>query len=186
MLVAISGAQGSGKSTILAELEARGYPVVQRKTSRSILSDWSKTLDEINDDPLLSMKFQDEILARKIADEQAAVEHDHLHFTERTYMDLFVYTLVNLGKFNAYSSWLDEYYEQCVEAQRSYSKIFYLRSGMFNVVDDGVRGSNGHYSNMVDLLLLHYTQRSVNHSRVGIISTPDISERVNQILVELA
>ena len=40
MLVAVSGSQGSGKSTILAEIKKLGFRTVERKTSRSILTDW--------------------------------------------------------------------------------------------------------------------------------------------------
>jgi len=65
MLVAISGAQGSGKSTVIHELEKAGHPVVTRKTSRSLLSDWGKTLDQVFSDTDLTVQFQDELLRRK-------------------------------------------------------------------------------------------------------------------------
>jgi len=44
MLIAISGSQGCGKSTVLKELKDRGYNVTERKTARSILNDWGVTL----------------------------------------------------------------------------------------------------------------------------------------------
>lgn len=178
MLITISGAQGCGKSTILERVEALGYPVIQRKTSRSILAEWNKTLDEINDDPILSKAFQDEILARKIQDEAEAVASDQIFFTERTYMDLFVYTLINLGKFNEHSEWLDAYYQKCLAAQTTYSKVFYVKSGLFQVVHDGVRGSNGHYSRLVDLVLEDYTIKSVDRDRIHIIDVANVADRV--------
>lgn len=181
MLYAVSGAQGCGKSTVIAALEEKGYPVVSRKTSRSILSEWGMTLDQINDDVDLSMKFQYEIIERKALDELEAIKSDAVWFTERTYMDLFTYALVNLGKHNKYSVWLDAYYDRCLELQRSYSGIFYIQSGLFEVVSDGVRGANQHYSKMVDLTMSHYTEHSMPSSQVHVISTPDLARRIQFI-----
>lgn len=179
MLYAISGAQGCGKSTLLAELEKLGYKVVSRKTSRSILSDWNMTLDEINADPELSMKFQLEILTRKAQDEYDAIHSDEVWLTERTYMDLFVYTLINLGKHNEFSTWLDSYYDHCLEHQQHYDGIFYVRSGQFNVVHDGVRGSNQHYSKLVDLTLEYYTVTSRSPLDIHTIDVGDLDRRVD-------
>ena len=73
MLFAISGSQGSGKTTVINELKNRGFPVVERKTSRSILEEWGVTLSDVNNDRPLTVKFQDEILKRKREDEHEAV-----------------------------------------------------------------------------------------------------------------
>ena len=54
MLIAISGSQGSGKSTILKRLEAENFRTINRKTSRSILKDWDVTLEEV---PRIMQKF---------------------------------------------------------------------------------------------------------------------------------
>lgn len=178
MLVTVSGAQGCGKSTVLTQLEGMGYPVIQRKTSRSILSDWGKTLDEINDDPELSKLFQDEILERKIQDEMEAVASDQVYFTERTYMDLFVYALINLGKFNEHSDWLDSYYQKCFAAQSTYSKVFYIKSGLFTVVNDGVRGSNRHYSRLIDLVMEDYTIQSTTRDQIHVIDVSGLPDRI--------
>lgn len=185
MLYTVSGAQGSGKSTVLDRIEALGYPVIQRKTSRSILSDWGKTLDEINDDVELSKQFQDEILTRKIEDEAAAVASSDIWFTERTYMDLFVYALINLGKFNEHSDWLDSYYHRCRQAQHTYAHIFYLQSGLFPVASDGIRGSNHHYSRLVDIILEDYTLSSVHPSSLDVLSVAGLQSRVELIQAHL-
>lgn len=181
MLYAISGAQGCGKSTLLAALEAQGYKVVSRKTSRSILSDWNMTLDEINADPELSTKFQLEILNRKAQDEHDAIHSDEVWLTERTYMDLFVYALINMGKHNEFSTWIDAYYDKCLENQQHYDGIFYVRSGLFTVSHDGVRGSNQHYSKLVDLTLEHYTMSSKSPLDIHTIDVADLDRRVDFI-----
>lgn len=184
MLAAVSGSQGAGKSTIINELHKLGYPVIQRKTSRSIIQDWGVSLDEINNDPELTMKFQDEILKRKFMDEKEAFDSASIIFTERTYADLFTYALVSLGKNNRFNDWLDEYYYKCMKFQQSYDMVFYLTAGHFTVVADGVRGANKHYSSMVDLTMREFTQQMTPSARLNIISTPVLRERTTIIDIQ--
>lgn len=175
-LVAISGSQGTGKSTLI---DALPYNKITRKTSRSVLSDWGVTLSQVNNDRPLTIKFQDEILKRKQDDEAIGRDSDQLFVTERTYADLFVYALVAIGKDNEYSDWLDDYYLRCKAAQDSYQRIFYITGGHFQPVNDGVRAVNKHYSFMVDAMMLHYT-KDLQYQVVPVstITTPVISERV--------
>lgn len=184
MLVAISGSQGSGKSTILDEIRKLGFPTVDRKTSRSILSDWGVTLSEVNNDPELTIKFQDEIINRKFDDERHAIYSSDLWFTERTHADLFTYALVSLGKDNDFSDWLNGYYIRCMEHNQHYAAVYYLRAGQFNVVHDGTRGSNVHYSRMVDLTMLDVTQQMIHTSKLTVVETPDLTQRVNMIVTQ--
>lgn len=185
MLFAVSGSQGAGKSTVLNELSKLGYTIVERKTSRSILSDWGVSLSEVNNTPELTIKFQEEILSRKYQDELVSANSGEIVFTERTYTDLFVYALVALGKDNEYNEWLNAYYLKCVEAQKTYSAVFYLRAGHFQPVNDGVRGTNQHYSKMVDLVMSHYTDLMTSSATLCVVDTSDISERVSIIENEI-
>lgn len=182
MLVAVSGSQGSGKSTILQELKSNGYNVIERKTSRSILTDWNVTLQEVNNDPELTKNFQREITKRKHQDEQHAVQSDQLWFTERTHSDLFTYTLIALGKDNIHSDWVDDYYNTCAYHNNEYSLVFYLTAGHFIIEHDGVRGSNQHYSRMVDVVMLDLTKQMVANDRLNIIDTGSLEERIDIIL----
>lgn len=158
MLIAITGSQGSGKSTILEELETAGYRTIARKTSRSILSDWNVTLDEVNADNKLTTQFQDEITKRKWEDELEAVSSSDVVFTERSHMDLFTYALISIGKNNEYSDWIDEYYRKCYAYSQACSHAFFLVSGCFPVEGDGIRGENAHYSDMVNILMEKHTK----------------------------
>lgn len=186
MLVAIMGSQGSGKSTILNGLKERGYNVVERKTSRSILTDWGVTLQEVNNNPELTIKFQNEIIMRKARDEeQSAICSNEIWFTERTFVDLFTYALVSLGKDNQYSDWLDEYYRMCMAFQQRYDYVYYLTAGHFNVEFDGVRGSNRHYSTMVDSTMLEFTNQMTLPHKLNIIRTPDLNERLTMISMQV-
>lgn len=182
MLASIAGSQGTGKSTLLAAM-ADLYPQISRKTSRSILSDWGVTLSEVNNNRELTIKFQNEILKRKLEDEAAAVASDKWHLTERTYADLFTYALVAIGKDNEYSDFIDEYYLKCVEAQKTYGHVFYLTAGHFTPVNDGVRGANKHYSRMVDKVMLDYTTGM--SSDLTTIDTADMEKRQDIVYNQL-
>ncbi len=160
MLFAISGSQGSGKSTVIQTLEQKGFPIVTRKTSRSILDEWGVTLSQVNNDRELTVKFQDKILDRKISDDRAASEDtSRIYFTERTLADFFTYALIAIGKDNEYSVWVTDYFQRCCEAQTMYSHNFFLNVLPVNVENDGVRGSNVHYAHMVDIVMRDVTAK---------------------------
>lgn len=180
MLVAISGSQGCGKSTIIDRLQ-ESYPIIERKTSRSILDEWNVSLQQVNNDPDLTIDFQEEIIKRKYDDEIYATEADGIFYTERTFADLFTYALVSLGKDNRFSDWLAEYYKRCMEYQQIYQQIFYLKAGHFNVQSDGVRGESVHYSRMVDLIMSDFTQQMTHPSSLFMVDTPDLDQRLAMI-----
>ena len=184
MLIAISGSQGSGKSTILDELKKKGFLTIDRKSSRSILEDWGVTLQEVNSDPELTLKFQDEITDRKFDDEIEAVVSKQVWFTERTHADLFTYALASIGKDNEYSKWLNGYYNKCIQHNQDYHGVFYLRGGLFPVEHDGTRGSNNHYSRMIDLTMEDMTKQMIHSSKIQIIETADLRSRVNTIALQ--
>jgi energy-coupling factor transporter ATP-binding protein EcfA2 len=182
MLIAIAGSQGCGKSTTVSELKRLGFNTIERKTSRSILQDWGVTLQEVNNTPELTVKFQEEISKRKYDDEVHGIQSPDLWFTERTHSDLFTYSLVSLGKDNQHSDWLNGYYTLCQQYNQQYAHVFYLRAGHFDIEHDGVRGSNKHYSKMVDLVMLDFTKQMVHNSNLTIIDTPNLNLRVSTIL----
>jgi len=192
MLIAINGSQGCGKTTVLKEIEKAGHTVLQRKTSRDLLSDWGMTLDGVLSDPGLIVKFQDELINRMDTDyiEEAQITRSLSRrqlqevavFTERTTADAFVYALVYLGKNNEYSDWLNQYYTKCMRIAQQYHHVFYLRSGFFKVEYDGVRGSNKHYSRLIDIALLDVTKQMILPQRLSVIETADLQTRVETIL----
>lgn len=181
MLISISGPQGSGKSTVIQELEKLGYPSIKRKTSRSILSEWGVTLSEVNNDRELTVKFQDEILNRKYNDElEARDDRSQVWVTERSFMDLFAYALIAIGKDNEYNNWLNEYYNHCRLMQVNfYDVVVYIKGGHFPPVHDGVRAVNQHYNTMVDLTISHFLKQ--NSQNLLMLDTPKIEERVELI-----
>lgn len=183
MLIAISGSQSCGKTTTINKIKELGFPVIERKTSRSILSDWGVSLAEINDNKELTVKFQNEIIKRKFEDELlAAANNTSVYFTERTYADLMIYFLLAAGGSNNMSSVLNDYYKQCINNQRVYDKVFYLKAGHFIPEHDGVRGSNIHYSRLVDLSMLDMTTQMTASNKLTVIDTPCLEQRLNIIL----
>lgn len=182
MLYSVAGSQGSGKSTLLDALATLGYKTIQRKSSRSILTDWNVSLSEVNNNRELTLKFQDEILKRKHEDEQEAIHSKDVWFGERSFADLFTYSLVTLGKENENNEWLASYFDTCSKHQMHYKGLFYLTVGHFDIVDDGVRGAGKHYSNMIDLVMFDYTKKMLQpHQRMTIITESSVDDRVARI-----
>lgn len=186
MLVAISGSQGSGKTTILEKLKEHGNSVVTRKSARTVLQELGVTLDELFETPENIPKFQERITEIKREDEKPYIYTPEVYFTERTHADVFTYSLIYLGRMNEHNEWLNQYYKTCLASNQYYNAVFYLRAGLFNVEHDGVRGSNRHYSRLVDMAMLDYTQRMVHPSKLNIIDTMDLDERVETILWQTA
>lgn len=182
MLAAISGGSGSGKSTIIDLLEKEGYDVIKIKTARTILKEWGMSLQEVYSNLDLTMKFQDELIERKLQDEQkASIEWDII-YTERTFADLFAFTVVNIGKYASASKWLDAYYKKCMEYQQSYRQVFYLRSGHFSIEDDNTRVTNAHYVDLLSNTMEFFTKQMTCSSSLHFIDTPYIEQR--KIIIE--
>jgi len=187
MLIAISGSQGCGKTTILRELKNRGYNVTERKTARSILNDWGVSLDVVNQNFDLKKAFQAELVKRKYADEIELSLSSDLYFTERSFADLFTYSLIAFGQYNEFDEWLDQYYDECREHTQNYDHIFYIQSKFSNNIErDGVRSTNQHYSRMIDTVMFDITEQmvEVDGSETGLstIYSTNLEDRIVEIV----
>jgi hypothetical protein len=100
-------------------------------------------------------------------------------FTERTFADIFVYTVLSLGPFNEFSIWLDDYYERCKEYQKIYHSVFKLEGRINDVENDGVRSVNRHFTQSVDTLLRYYLDDF--GVRANIIDDPNHENRIKLI-----
>lgn len=181
MLISLTGPQGSGKSTLINDLVTEyGYQAVERKTARSVLAEWNMSLDAIYSHKPTHMRFQDALLERKYLDERQFMESDTIYLTERSYVDLFVYTSFNLSSFNECDQWLNNYFDICKAHQALYTGVIFLEGGKFPVVDDGVRGCNRHYANMIELMMADYINQMTHASKVIRISSCDRHERAKE------
>lgn len=184
MLLAISGAQGTGKSTLIQALvDQKICQSITRKTSRSILSDWGVTLDQVNADKDLCAKFQREIINRKYEDEKFAIASSDIWVTERSYADLFTYATISLGGYNVFDEWLNDYYQACVDLQAQYAGVILLQGGLFDPVYDGVRAINVHYARLVDQAVAANTHRMSERTsaKVTTICPIDLDGRVDVV-----
>jgi predicted ATPase len=185
MLVGISGSQGQGKTTVLNTLSELGYNVSPRKTSRTILRDWGYTLDEVNKYPPLTQKFQEEVLVRHRNSELPLIEDKStIHFAERTYADIFAYTMFAMGSFNEYNKWLSDYHDRCLAYQQDYDIIIHLGGRDYTPELDGVRSINKQFMLCVNLVIDHFLEefnKKASKSVLIKINTPDHNERIDKI-----
>lgn len=183
MLYAISGTQGSGKTTILNELKRQGYNVIGRKTSRSVLLDWNITLDDIYNDHNLMKRFQDEVINRKINDESEKIKSKDLWFTDRSYVDLLAYSSIILGYNDNNKEWLDEYYQLCRKYQKLYTKVFYVEPLPF-IIGDGIRGTSVIYNEIIDMIIKGFLSKTKS-SHIENITMLSNNDRVKELLKKL-
>jgi predicted ATPase len=180
-MIAVSGAQGQGKSTVLSSLQGMGHKVVPQKTSRSILNRWGMTLAEVNAYAPLTARFQDEVVK---VHEQNMRENDRpgeFVFQERSLADIFTYALNILGPFNQFDLYMQNYFLTCKELQSRYACVIYL-SGRQDLTpeDDGVRSINPYFTRMIDIMIKHHIEK-FDTGNVLYVDTPNHDLRVEMI-----
>lgn len=182
MLIGISSSQGQGKTTVLSSLREYGVSVIPVNTARTILSEWNKTLSDLERDPELRIKFQD-LLILEHYKSLSNINGTANVLVERTFADIFVYTLLSLGAFNEYSTWLDDYYEKCREYQEVFDKVILLEGrDSTEIENDGVRSTNQHFGKVVQNRIKHYVFDMLNQDKVIYVNTSDHEERIKQII----
>jgi len=183
MLIGLSSSQGQGKSTVLSSLREGGYEVVPLNTARVILSDWNISLSDLERDPPLRIKFQDRLI-REHFDALTGLVCNGPVFVERTFADIFTYTLMSLGAFNEYSEWLNSYYEKCKEYQGVFDAVVLLEGReSSDVENDGVRSTNAHFVSVVKNRIQYYVYDMFRNRSGDIIHivTPDHEARIECI-----
>lgn len=159
-IVAISGAQGAGKTTLLEELRNRGYHVDDFKVSRSVQKQlgWKTLLDATSTWNNM-VAFQEEVLLQKYRNDRSLISSGkETVLTERSFADIFAYAqywaweLVNRGEqtFPKTSTWVSEYLQKCLKAQRECYDGLILLPLMDHIVfqDDPNRAAR-HFSETV-------------------------------------
>lgn len=185
MIVGISSAQGQGKSTVLSSLKEMGYSVVSINTAREVISEWGTSLSEIESDPEMRVQFQNEILDRHLAAINKIENDNDVHFVERTCVDMFVYTVLSLGVFNEYDTWLKSYYEVCKKSQEVFDKVVLLEGLSTETIEkDGVRSTNSHFGDIVKRAIHRYVYEMCDESKIIHVNTANHEERITQIIKE--
>lgn len=127
-IVGISGAQGGGKTSLLNELNLRGYQVDDFKVSRAVQAQlgW-KSLDNVMESFSTMTTFQEEVFNQKLENDLSFSQNGKpgLILTERTFADIFSYAQLWAWKLmyqNDVSEaeglhWVGQYYKKCADAQ---------------------------------------------------------------------
>jgi predicted ATPase len=168
--VVITGAPCSGKSSVISNLELRGYPVVH-EVARAYINEllrFGKSIQEITMDKLA---FERTILYRKLAIE-AALSENEIIFLDRALPDSIAYFK---------SAGLDP--SEPIEKNRSirYRKIFHFQRLLFE--NDHVRTENDRIAENLDSLL----KQSYEMFGYPVVEVPvlTVEQRVDFILERL-
>lgn len=186
--VGLSGTQGSGKTTILKSTEWNNKPVIiaLNTSSRQIVSELGiKFDDEYYSNPSLIRSFQIAVLKSKIEQDLANLQRDTeavVVLTDRTYLDLQVYTTVNLGNYPSQVAFIEKYNKLCTSLNKLvYDDIILTPFPDFKANGDNVRPTSPIYQQLV-----HYSMRS-RSSELGdqIFVLPSPPENVQAEMVQV-
>ena len=187
-LVSVSGAAGTGKSTLLDNLK---YQVNDFRVARAVLRHFNMDLYDILKDPKKTMEFQDEILHWKVANDSSLHEDNEVEWTfvERCPADFYAFAKTWKHRFNSeeYNDWLRQYKEECFNAMRYYDVAILIPPGHFAHVDDGVRAKADTQED-THAYLEHFFVRRWMHTNFDKprfhfhrLQSRDIIDRVNEV-----
>lgn len=193
-VVGISGAQGAGKTSLLTELEKRGYALDSFKVSRAVQTalGWH-SLDEVMSSVETMEEFQTEVYAQKFGRDKhlAQVSDDSIVLTERTFADIDAYThqwvwsFVDQGKLTleAALEFLTPYHRRCTEAQASIYSGVILLPFMDHVVwqDDPNRAKRADVDRIYEHIERFMTQSSLFQKKVLVITAKSVEDRADQV-----
>lgn len=142
--IALSGAQGGGKTSLLNELKLRGYHVDDFRVSRAVQAQlgW-ESLDRVMESPKTMMEFQEEVFRQKYTNDFGLRVHSNVHtLVERSFADIAAYTTTWMWKFidrgditfEQAMEWLTPYVRRCTQAQQEVYQGMIILPMMSHVV----------------------------------------------------
>lgn len=156
MIITFSAAQGQGKSTFIKDISTRSkmssdMTIYPTKSARTIIESYGQNLQDIYANKNTLCNFQLDVL--KLHTEIFNYSYNTKYLlVERSFIDILTFSVLNLGRFNDLSSWLDDFESLCLENQ---SKIgltvklnYYLKPKY-----DGVRPVNRQFNEAYDAYL---------------------------------
>ena len=137
MLIAISGPSSCGKTTLLQTLIQEQnnltdsflktpFQVLNRQFARELLLKLNLNIQRDFHSLEVIKNFQEELLEYKLEVEKEFFESDDLWFTERSFLDFFVFFKLYLQQFPDQSLDLSSYKTRCIELSKRYKSIIYL------------------------------------------------------------
>jgi hypothetical protein len=178
MIITFSAAQGQGKTTLIDDIleksiyknDLEKYPY---KSARLILDKLDMSLEDIYESKDALVQFQQEIL--KTHCEIFSYEYSKKYLlVERSFIDIMLFSVINLGRFNSLNKWLDAFCDICVTYQQRVHYSILIRKKI-TPSNDYIRPINHQYNHLFDIALKDYFLKQNN---VFIISTVDRNERV--------
>lgn len=128
-LIGFTGSHGTGKSTILRGLQAKGYNVVDSSLARNAQAKFGWDSPERATDSVANLlKFQEEILLQmQIRDDST----ESYLIVDRTPFELIAYSKVWIGRMGAADKpevawWLEDYTERCLFHARKYQLTLFV------------------------------------------------------------
>lgn len=198
-LIAISGAQSTGKTTLLNALTKKGYKVDSFKAARSVLEEFDLPLYEINHNAELTKKFQQRILEAKYQNDLSLktdykFREDDIIFVERSPVDIFAFAKVwgKSIKDEEFTHWVDySFFQECRRLSVIYSGALVLPSGKFEHEYDGIRAKGDTQTDVEDWIrhVVSRTWRDLNFVEpkffTKVIHSCDIIDRVKEVEIAL-
>ena len=176
MLIAISGPSSSGKGTILYDLESRGYSVLHRQYARELLAELNLTVNDIKSLSVTDkLNFHQLLLTRKRTVELPFIDTKELVFTERTFIDFYVYYYL-YQQFPSIT-----FLAECLKyTYNYYHQIFFLTECPV-IENDGIRITDLEIINkQKDLFMSIYSSIGLS-SKVCLISETNRIDRISII-----
>jgi len=191
--IPLSGAQGGGKTSLLAELKLRGYHVDDFRVSRAVQKQlgW-ESLDRVMDSPRTMMEFQDEVFNQKYQNDHALhVQSNVYTLMERSFADIAAYTMTWMWKFvdrgdielSEAIAWLKPYCKRCADAQREVYDAVIILPMMSHVIfeADPHRAKKEDVEAVFENLERFMEQRDFISFPKLTITAKSISERADQV-----
>lgn len=166
MLVSISGAQCTGKSTVIEEIKklksqsSSIYHIDYFKAARSIMAEMGVGVNDLEADSQLAIRFQTKLFrAKALQDFEVKIENKDVDvvIVERSLADLFTYAELWLGQRNETGNniWLHSYKSFATEFGRMTDISFILPTGVFAHQDDGIRAKQNSQEKYATQLLVN-------------------------------
>jgi nicotinamide riboside kinase len=183
MLIAISGAQSAGKSTLLKELKKdKRFTIDDFKVSRQIQKHLGyNTLEEALTSNEKIAHFQQMILQHKYDHDIGLINKDKITFVERSFADIYAYTKEWSKRFTIDPTlWLRGQYLYCKEHQEIYDAVILIpfMADQINFEEDPNRANR----ESVDIIYQTITEFCDNSSvKKYEITTGPIQERILEV-----
>ena len=182
MKIAFSGSGGTGKTTLLKELNNTIYHPVIEEGIRS----WLR-LHKFNDFKEMSIddikQMQTDVLDQKIK-----MENFYNRFiVDRTSIDYFCYALRWIGSENSNNNdFMSGYFKKCINHMKIYDLVFICPWNAFKIEDDGIRSNKKWYQYMIQSLIeYHLYGLLLNNSKIKIhkIQEVELTKRVQECII---